>query len=220
MFFQGLGMPGGMRGREATEAGAKRTLARTAALAFVVAAWLAFVAPVAQADFGIKKWEAGTCTTNVPECTYASPNAQFFTKAAGHPPAGLTDFELNTGGALGAPEGTLKDVRVDLPEGLNVDPQAVPQCAKSAFEANPASCAASAVGTSYVTAISAAVPLQLPFTVYNLVPDFGTPALFGFNVAFPLVVDADVYLVADVAWDSDYHEGFTISNIPASPPLI
>jgi hypothetical protein len=180
---------------------------------------LALAAP-ADAAFGIKKWEAGTCTTNVPECTYASPGAQFFTQAAGHPPAGLTDFEVNTVPPLGGPDKTLKDVRVDLPEGLNVDPQAVPQCPKADFEANAASCAASLVGTSYVTAISAALPLQLPFPVYNLVPDPGTPALFGFNVAFPLIVDADVYLVADVAWDGDYHEGFTISNVPASPPLI
>lgn len=179
-----------------------------------------FSAASASAAFGIKKWEAGTCTTNVPECTYGSPQAQFFTQAAGHPPAGLTDFELNTAPPLGGPEGKLKDVRVDLPEGLNVDPQAVPQCPKANFEANPASCAASQVGISYVTAISAALPLQLPFPVYNLVPDNGTPALFGFNVAFPLVVDADVYLVADVAWNGDYHEGFTISNIPESPPLI
>lgn len=181
---------------------------------------LALTAPTADAAFGIKKWEAGTCKINVPECTYGSPSAQFFTQAAGHPSAGLTDFEVNTGPPLGGPEGTLKDVRVDLPEGLNVDPQAVPQCPKADFEANPASCVASEVGTSYVTAISAALPLQLPFPVYNLVPDPGTPALFGFSVAFPLIVDADVYLVADVAWDSDYHEGFTISNVPASPPLI
>jgi hypothetical protein len=180
-------------------------------------------ATAADAAFGLKKWEAGTCVadaTPVAECTYASPKAQFFTEAAGHPKAGLTDFELNTAPPLGAPEGKLKDVRVDLPEGLNVDPQAVPQCPKETFESNPTLCATSAVGTSYVTAISNLLPLQLPFTVYNLVPEFGRPALFGFHVEFPLVVDSDVYLVADVAWDTDYHEGFTISNIPESPPLI
>ncbi|HEX3239113.1 MAG TPA: hypothetical protein VHR18_03125 [Solirubrobacterales bacterium] len=182
---------------------------------------LTLAAP-ADAAFGIKKWEAGTCTTNVPECTYASPDIQMFTQAAGHPPAGLTDFEVNTKPLLegGGPEAPLKEVRVDLPEGLNVDPQAVPQCPKANFEASPASCAASEVGTSYVTAISAALPLQLPFPVYNLVPDPGTPALFGFNVAFPLITDVDTYLVADVAWDSDYHEGFTINVDPGAPPLI
>ncbi len=150
----------------------------------------------------------------LPECTYASPKAQFFTQAAGHPPVGLTDFVFNTGGLLGAPEGNVKDVRVDLPEGLNVDPQAVPQCPKADFEANPASCAASEVGTSIVTSTSSVLPLPLTFPVYNLVPDNGSPALFGFNANVPLLLDADVYLVADVAWDSDYHEGFTITRSP------
>jgi hypothetical protein len=182
---------------------------------------LALWAPAAEAAFGVTSWEAGTCKSDAPECTYSSPKTQFFTQAAGHPPAGLTDFAFKTGGLLGAPEGNVKDVRVDLPEGLNVDPQAVPQCPKSDFEANPASCGDSAVGTSYVTSISSVLPLPLPFTVYNLVPDNGTPALFGFNVNVPLLVDADVYLVADVAWDGDYHEGFTISDVPKEPvPLV
>jgi hypothetical protein len=188
--------------------------------AAMVALVLAIAAPGAQASFGVKKWEAGTCTTDTPECTYASPKAQFFTQAAGHPPAGLTDFAFNTGGLLGAPEDSVKDVRVDLPEGLNVDPQAVPQCAKATFESNPASCASSAVGTSYITSTSSVLPLPLPFTVYDLVPDNGSPALFGFNVDVPLVINADVYLVADVATNSDYHEGFTISDVPNSIPLV
>ncbi len=188
--------------------------------AAMVALVLAIAAPGADASFGVKSWEAGTCKADTPECTYASPKPQFFTQAAGHPPVGLTDFAFNTGGLLGAPEDSVKDVRVDLPEGLNVDPQAVPQCAKSDFESNPASCAASAVGTSYITSISSVLPLPLPFTVYNLVPDNGSPALFGFNVSVPLVIDADVYLVADVATNSDYHEGFTISNVPNSIPLV
>jgi hypothetical protein len=188
--------------------------------AAMVALALAIAAPGASASFGVKSWEAGTCKTDTPECTYSSPSSQFFTQAAGHPPVGLTDFVFNTGGLLGAPEDSVKDVRVDLPEGLNVDPQAVPQCAKSDFEANPSSCAASAVGTSYITSISSVLPTPLPFTVYNLVPDNGSPALFGFNVNVPLVINANVYLVADVATNSDYHEGFTISNVPNSIPLV
>jgi hypothetical protein len=186
-----------------------------------VAVSLTLPAASAQADFGVASWEAGTCKFDTPECTYASPPIQFFTQAAGHPPVGLTDFVFNTGGLLGAPEGNVKDVRVDLPEGLNVDPQAVPQCPKADFESNPASCAASAVGTSIVTSTSSVLPLPLSFPVYNLVPDNGTPALFGFNANVPLLLDADVYLVADVAWESDYHEGFTIREVPKEPvPLV
>jgi hypothetical protein len=180
---------------------------------------LALAAP-ARADFGIASWQAGTCKTDVPECTYSSPEGQFFTQAAGHPPVGLTDFEVNTGGVLGTPEGTVKDVRVDLPVGLNVDPQAVPQCPKDQFESNPALCAASLVGTSTVKSISSVLTVPLTIPVYNLVPDPGEPALFGFNVSIPLVVNANIYLRADVAWDGDYHEGFTISEVPSSVPLV
>ncbi len=182
---------------------------------------LALIAPAAgAAEFGVKKWEAGTCNTGAGDCTYASPDSRFFTQAAGHPPEGLTDFEFETEGLFETPVGNVKDVRVDLPEGLNVDPQAVPQCAKATFEATPTACAASEVGTSIVTSISSVLPVPLSFPVYNLVPDHGSPALFGFNVNVPLLIDEDVYLVADVAWESDYHQGFTISNVPNSIPLV
>jgi hypothetical protein len=187
--------------------------------AAVVVLTLAIAAPAAEAAFGVSKWEAGTCKFDAPKCTYSSPNLQFFTQAAGHPAAGLTDFAMNTTG--GVPDGAIKDARVDLPEGLNVDPQAVPQCAKATFESNAVACAASQVGISEVTSEVAGLPVgPLPFPVYNLDPPPGVPALFGFTVGLPLIPIANVYLVADVAWDSDYHEGFTISDIPNTLPLV
>ena len=60
----------------------------------------------------------------------------------------------------------------------------------------------------------------LPFPVYNLDPPQGAPALFGFWSTCRCCSIADVYLVADVAWDGDYHEGFTISDIPTTLPLV
>ena len=60
----------------------------------------------------------------------------------------------------------------------------------------------------------------LPFPVYNLDPPQGVPALFGFSVGLPGIPVANVYLVADVAYDGDYHEGFTISEIPTTLPLV
>ena len=213
MFFPGPGTAGGMR----------RSLGALAALS-LLALCAAFAAAPASADFGIKSWQAGTCkvfdVSPATFCTYSSPNAAFFHQAAGHPGGGGTDFEVNNN--LLGPEGTLSRVRVDLPEGLNVNPQATPQCPKATFEANAADCAASKVGTSYVVASS---PLlggtPLPFPVYNLVPDPGRPALFGFAAELiPGILDfGNVYLQADIAWDTDYHEGFTI-EVPANPPLI
>jgi hypothetical protein len=180
------------------------------------------LAPGASA-FGVTKWEAGTCKSGVGECTYGSDPSRFFTQAAGHPEEGLTDFAFEANGITGVPEGNVKDVRVDLPEGLNVDPQAVPQCPKETFEADPTQCEAmgSKVGVSEVSAIKllGLIPIKLTPAVYNLVPEQGHPALFGFNVSVPLLLDANVYLVADVEWAGDYHEGFTISNIPNTVPL-
>lgn len=190
--------------------------------AAAIAATLVFAltAPAADAAFGVSKWEAGTCNSDAPKCTYASNPSQFFTQAAGHPPVGLTDFVFNSAG--GVPEGQgVKDVRVDLPEGLNVDPQAVPQCPKATFESNQAACAASQVGISEVTSELLGLPVgPLPFPVYNLDPPTGVPALFGFTVGLPGIPVATVYLVADVAWNSDYHEGFTISDVPNTLPLL
>ena len=88
--------------------------------------------PAASADFGVTKWEAGTCREGLGECTYSSSASRFYATAAGHPEEGLTDFAFALD-ALGLfPQGEgVKDVRVDLPEGLNVDPQAV---AREVFE--------------------------------------------------------------------------------------
>jgi hypothetical protein len=190
--------------------------------------WIALsamvVAPTASAEFGIKSWQAGTCksfdTSAADFCTYSSPPAEFFHQAAGHPGGGGTDFTVNNDPIAG-PDGPLSRVRVDLPEGLNVNPQATPQCPKATFEANPADCAASEVGTSYVVAISELLsPAPLPFPVYNLEPDPGRPALFGFNANLLGVFDlGDVYLQADIDWSGDFHEGFTI-DVPAFPPLV
>src|SRR5690349_20860548 len=93
---------------------------------------------------GISKWEAGTCTTST--CTYTGAPSEFFAQAAGHPPDGVTDFSLSTSGE----SDQARRVKVELPEGLNVNPQAVSQCPVDTFLADgcPAS---SQVGESTVT---------------------------------------------------------------------
>ena len=51
----------------------------------------------------------------------------------------------------------------------------------------------------------------MPAQVYNLVPNTGEPALFGFSA-----VGSNVFLKSDVEWNGDYHEGFTIA-VPEAP---
>jgi hypothetical protein len=191
--------------------------------AAAVAAVFAVAAPAASADFGIAEWEAGTCKSDTPECTYASPEAQFYTQVAGHPNFGITDFTVNTDG-FGAPEGgALRDVRVDLPPGLSVNPEATPQCTEAELEAAGGIVACTAkgaqVGTVRVTAFKLLdlIPINVSTQVFNIVPRQGLPAQFGFHVE---LLDVTVYLEGTVEWDGDYHEGFTIRTVPNAVPLV
>jgi hypothetical protein len=152
-------------------------------------------------------WQAGTCTKDTPTCSIETPT-QYFEQAAGHPQVGFTQIIVKHEPPGESPVGELKTVRVDLPVGLSVNPQATPQCEQAKFESNPALCAGSEVGESLVTAALPGVGLALgpfPATVYDIVPVAGEPARFGFELAGNFV-----YLRANVAWDGDYHEGFTI----------
>ena len=203
-----------------TRAGKLRTI--VAALA-VAGAALGGAAPAASADFGIAKWEAGTCTVadpRLPPLHLRQPRIRLL-HPGGRPPGQRQHRLHSQHRRCSAPGRDRRKVRVDLPEGLNVNPQAVPQCPKATFEANPANCAASKVGTEH--RLPRLEPAAGPpsFDVYNLVPEQGTPALFGFHASLLGVVDlGDVYLVADIDWAHDYHEGFTIENVPSTLPLV
>jgi hypothetical protein len=163
-------------------------------------------------------WQAGTCKTDPPEpgqCSVDTPPL-FFETAAGHPPKGFTQFIVEHKPPGQTPIDELKTVHVDLPVGLSVNPGATPQCPLADFEADPASCpVGSDVGKSIVTAslppLGIPTPLPVQPIVYNIVPPPGEPARFGFDL-----LGNNVYLRADVAWDGDYHEGFTI-DVPETP---
>jgi hypothetical protein len=171
-------------------------------------------------------WQAGTC--NEPECVPQDPQIVFYEKAAGHPPFGITQFIIKHKTELAhlEPEVDLKTLRVDLPVGLSVNPGATPQCEVGEGQHPDAvTCpAVTKVGESLIT-VSPEVPLTPPIAlppipVYNVKPHQGEAARFGFSVPNPIVVEppSDVYLEGDVAWDSDYHEGFTI-HVPKSSGL-
>jgi hypothetical protein len=166
-------------------------------------------------------WQAGTCKQEPPEspkaCSVATKD-QFFETAAAHPNWGFTQFILKhtteeplPGIKLEKPVGELKDVRVDLPVGLSVNPGATPRCDLSAFEAAASSCDAvgARVGTSFVTPADPLFGTVLPTleaAVYNIKPPTGEPARFGLEL-----LGKEIFLKADLAWDGDFHEGFTIA---------
>ncbi len=218
---------------------ARRTVAaRIPVRAIAVAAVLAssMIVPVAAhaaGSLGVSVWEAGTCTGSESsvqtECKYSNSSA-FYTQAAGHPPWGLTGFELTNSGA--APNGSaLKRLRVDVPPGLAADPQALAVCSRAQFEANscPASTKAGFVSLkAYVEIPLVPQTLTLKGNVYNLPQEPGLPLVFGIDVegVQPLTEDVHLLLEGHVSYahedvlaargvpSGDFHEWFEINNIP------
>jgi hypothetical protein len=207
--------------------------------------------PFAQADTGdiIEKqnvppsakdgWQAATCTTETPKCSPTTPG-QIFNKAGGHPNFAFTQYIVKHNtvveGVLEEPLGVVKTLRVDLPPGLTVNPQATLQCTLADFEKTPTGCSPlSQVGQEEVTvALSIEIPNPSPppatlppkfviapnepqktlVPLYNLVPKEGEPALFGFKVG---AAEAKVFLTTEIAWESDYHSSFEIATPPPNP---
>ncbi|HEX6204442.1 MAG TPA: hypothetical protein VFZ29_01360 [Solirubrobacterales bacterium] len=203
------------------------------------------IAPQNDPSTAADGWQAGTC--NVEECTPESPDADYFTQAGGHPPFAFTQYtvkqeqvEVAPGDIREIPVGSVGRLRVDLPPGLIVNPQATVDS-----EGNPIRCKMSEfntpvdppfelpgcppetqVGVEKITVkvivgpgtgtIVPPTPKVTLVPVYNLEPEPGQPAKFGFKAGAP-GDKSSVFLEADVAWESDFHAGFVI-NIP--PPKV
>jgi len=216
-------------------------------------------------------FQAGTCKTDEPvtgepkiQCGPQTPGA-FFKTAGGHPPVGFTQYIIqHEEGGKGKVEPAgieipifpikepredrnIKTLRVDLPPGLTVNPNATSKCSLTAFENKvgefhvPLCSEENRVGTeevTLVTTVAGLVPAPSPpfpagqtlpagtvvppsastgtkVPVYNIEPKEGEPALFGFVVAGKEVV----FLETDVAWQGDFHEGFTIRLPKEEPPF-
>jgi hypothetical protein len=135
---------------------------------------------------------------------------------------------------------TIKTLRVDLPPGLTNNPRATAkQCSLTEFENKvgeltvPLCDPSTIVGREEVTLVTNEDEVELApsfkvpkgfvippsagsgtrIPVYNLEPNAGEPALFGFVAAGKEVV----FLKTDVAWESDYHEAFTIKLPDVQP---
>lgn len=252
-------------------------MARRSLIAVAVMAFLAiFPAAAAHADTGNivepqgqtpetkNGFQAGTCYSDEPiKCSSETPEL-FFTQAGGHPPFGFTQYIIRHSTVvpgvvepveedpLDVPpyaDRTVKTLRVDLPPGLTVNPQATEKCSRAAFETKvetepgkfvqvPNCPKGSVVGREEVTLVvntANAVPNPLEpgkflpkgfvvapdpakgtkVPVYNIEPEPGEPARFGFVIAFSKVV----FLETEVAWEDDFHESFTIPLPEPSAPF-
>jgi hypothetical protein len=152
------------------------------------------------------------------------------TRAAGHPNSLTTSFDVNS--AVNLPSGgeettrsvqDVKDVVVDLPTGFVGNPQAAQQCPLHDLIVTPTS--SGCPGASQVGRLSfdASGSYQGEFfrdgrqniPVYNMVPEHGYPAEFGFLfAAAPLVMYASV-----VGNGADTHVRVSIPGVPASQAL-
>jgi hypothetical protein len=172
--------------------------------------------------FGFKTVEAGTCTVGT--CKYSTPS-DFYTQAAGHPNFGVTDFKFKVSeeGIIEKPEGAVKKIRVDLPVGLSVNPEATEKC-KRELLAKSECPAASRVGEDLLTVsvgLLGGAKVELKGEAYNLERPNGIPTEVGVEVNVPaLGINQQIYIVGGVSWNTDYHEYFTISEIPNENPLI
>ena len=179
---------------------------------------LLFVAtPYARAAFGVEesKFEAGTCFESTPTCVYSSAPSLFYTQAGGHPPLGITTFEMNhrPSGLGQEPEGNLRNIRVDIPSGLASNPEALPRCPIAEFNANKCP-PDTEVGTNELTVFVGGANAKLTGTVYNLEQPAGLPLDFGIAIGAEPLVGVHSFLEGHVDWSGDYHEYFEIKNVP------
>lgn len=201
---------------------------------------LALGASNANAAFGIEKWEALTCSENTDtpalgggpilgafplaqspaQCTKEpSSESKWFKQAAGHPNFGITDFTLNN--TAGAPDGAVKDIVVETPKGLSVNPEAAPQCPLEQVQTAILTCPPQdIVGVNYLTVVAAPGPTlaRAAVPVYNVESFEGVPSM----VAFPNSAGKPTFIVGSLD-PVDQHVTFTISDIdapPAGPPIV
>ena len=150
----------------------------------------------------------------VNENTANPQTSDYATQAGAHPDVAFTKFTLDT--SLGSAE----SVRVDLPPGLSVNPQAIPRCSATGTTLNTCP-ASSRVGTSTVTIAN--IPLigkqTVSGAVYNMTPPNGAPADYAFQVTVGALFTIRTDLLGGVRYypsngrPADYGEYFTINPI-------
>jgi hypothetical protein len=127
-------------------------------------------------------------------------------QAGSHPYDYTVSFEL-VQNAKHEPEGTLRDVRVQLPSGLIGDPLAVPSCPREEFDGITPRCpGATQIGIAQVDIEGVGTTVS---PVFNLVPPPGLLARFGFGV-----IGLDVFQDASLRTGAGYGLELTAANIP------
>ena len=168
----------------------RKQLAVCTGLALLLACLL--VPAGAQAAFGLKSFSA----------TATNSDGTFDFQAGSHPYDYTVSFKMNRD-EEGHPEGTLRDLIVDLPPGLVGNPTAVPRCPATKFEGLFGECPGNTqVGVANIgfNTVSARIG------IYNLAPRHGAPATVGFTA-----ISLNSFQEASLRSGSDY--GITVSDL-------
>jgi hypothetical protein len=174
---------------------ARKQLAAGAGLALLLIALL--IPAGSQAAFGLKSF--GAVAENFDDTT------DF--QAGSRPHEWTLSFEMNQDGegVQAKPEGTLRELIVDLPAGMVGNPTAVPRCPAADFEGqNPRCSGNTQIGTVRIRLTEFENTVRLP--VYNLTPPNGVPASVGFSI-----INYNSFQEASLRSEGDY--GITVSDI-------
>jgi hypothetical protein len=140
-------------------------------------------------------------------------NGDPYTQAGGHPFEAFTDIDFFThpdANDKPVPDEAVRTVHVDLPAGLVGNPQNIPQCTQADFQSNAGCPSNTQVGVTVLKVEGLGSQFAAP--VFNLVPQAGVPAQFGFVALIPRVV-----ITASVRTDGGL--SVTIPNISQALPL-
>jgi hypothetical protein len=193
-----------MRSMTSVNADARVRVVGARALVVVALAVLLAVAMtgVSHAAFGIQQFDGA-----VTKDATGTPEQQ----AGAHPFEASTTIVFNqTGDPLSGdpiPDGSLRNLSVDLPPGFVGNPMAAPKCTEQ--DARVFACPRVTQVGNAVVKLGGVFPSELDYAIYNLEPPPGVPAAFGFHVA-----DIWVKLNAEVRSGGDY--GLTITTRGAS----
>jgi hypothetical protein len=151
------------------------------------------------------------------DVTFTDPGGSPEMLAGSHPFEWTTKVNADVEGKDPA-GGVVKDLVIDQPAGLAIDPTAVPRCSSEAFalevEGHSACPNSTAIGIAGARG-AASQPDPGDFgAVYNLVPPPGMPARFGFHV-----LGVGVILEGGVRNDGDHHLFAVTPSIPQVSPF-
>jgi hypothetical protein len=136
------------------------------------------------------------------------PGKALDTRAGGHPDTLVTSFDVS-------PSEDIKQVVIDAPAGLVVNPQAAPLCPLSDLANLPAKCSpATQIGSLDLRPVGQGEEFGLP--IYNIVPEQGYPAEFG---VFETELSRTALLYPSVRSGSDYGGRVISAPFPRALPI-